>query len=70
MKKYYISGQLPGPWKKWATVQVDTDINDIIIRGAPLVTKFIGQPMSNFVKWLQADVVEEICGSSHSSRVY
>jgi hypothetical protein len=33
------------------TVKVSTDANDRVVGGAPLIRKFIGQPMSNLVRF-------------------
>lgn len=53
-RSWYLSGPR-------MTVQVDTR-DGIIIWGAPVVTKFMGQPLTNLTRWMRADVVEEIGG--------
>ena len=34
------------------TVQVDEE-NDVVVDAAPIVRKFIGQPMINLVRWMK-----------------
>lgn len=34
------------------TVYVETDANDRIINAAPIVNRFIGQPLDNLLGWL------------------
>jgi hypothetical protein len=33
------------------TVEVETDGRDVITRAAPIVRKFVGQPLVNLLKW-------------------
>jgi hypothetical protein len=35
------------------TVLVDTDSNGKITKAAPVVNVFVGQPLSNLVKWMK-----------------
>ena len=50
MKCYWVSSNK-------MTVCVDVD-GGVIVKAAPIVRKFIGQPLANLVRWLNADVVE------------
>lgn len=52
VKKYYLSSPR-------FTVQVNTRDNRIVW-GAPVITRFMGQPLSNLIRWSQADAVIEI----------
>ena len=52
LRKYYLSSPR-------FTVQVNVK-DGIIVWGAPVITKFLGQPFGNLVRWSKADVVEEI----------
>ena len=36
------------------TVQVDTDGNGTIVGAAPIVRKFVGQPVRNLIRWARA----------------
>ena len=45
MKSYWMSTNK-------MTVSVDADDRDMIIAAAPIVHKFIGQPISNLRNWL------------------
>lgn len=45
---------MPSYWlscKKF-TVQVEVDDNGIITEGAPIVKKFVGQPIVNLTRWM------------------
>jgi hypothetical protein len=47
------------------TVQVNTDANDKIIWAAPIVRKFVGQPLANLLSWamtLGGEVDVEVWG--------
>ena len=35
------------------TVEVETDANDKITRAAPIVRKFVGQPLGNLLRWAE-----------------
>jgi len=45
MKSYWMSTSK-------MTVSVDVDNRDVIVAAAPIVYKFIGQPISNLRNWL------------------
>lgn len=45
MKSYWMSTNK-------MTVSVDADDRDVIVAAAPIVYKFIGQPISNLRNWL------------------
>lgn len=53
LKRYYLSSPR-------FTVQVNVDADGIIRWTANVTQKFVGQPMSNLVRWSKADVVEEL----------
>ena len=44
-KKYYLTSKI-------FTVQVETNGSGKIVDGAPVIHKFIGQPLDNLLKWL------------------
>lgn len=52
IKKYYLSS-------KMFTVQVNTR-SDRIIWGAPVIKRFMGQPLRNLIRWSMADEIVEI----------
>jgi hypothetical protein len=45
MKRYWLSTVK-------MTVGVTTDASGIVVEAAPIVRKFIGQPLDNLVRWL------------------
>ncbi len=56
LKKYYLSSPL-------FTVQVNVK-DGFIVWGAPVITRFLGQPLGNLTRWSKADVVKEINAAS------
>jgi hypothetical protein len=53
MKKYWVSCAR-------FTVQVNTNHLGIIIWAAPIVRKFVGQPLTNLLRWQQGTIHEEL----------
>lgn len=53
VRKYYLSSPM-------FTVQVNTNLDDVIVWTAPVAQKFIGQEIARLKRWSKADVVEVI----------
>lgn len=65
IRKYYVSSPAHivhgryGRLKSAITVQVNVR-DGVIVWGAPVIYKFMGQPFSNLLRWMEPDVIEEI----------
>jgi len=52
------------------TVLVDVDDSDMVVRGPPIVRKFVGQPLTNLVRWLQKQpgfIGQEVYGQTQQN---